>query len=129
MHPVHANLCPESHLFGPPQRIDRFPALLHPATAVHCRILYVGTLAMHFVCAEVNQGGGLSFACVLCACARRESCFQALSSLEYVEAEADERRFYKEVILLSIKNRKTRFWVVARPQLRVVEHCSIEISF
>jgi hypothetical protein len=53
----------------------------------------------------------------------------ALSSVENVEPEADERRFHKEIILLAIKNRKTRFWVVARLQLRVVEHCSIEISF
>jgi hypothetical protein len=30
---------------------------------------------------------------------------------------------------MTINNRKTRFWVVARLQLRVVEHCSIEISF
>ena len=54
---------------------------------------------------------------------------RALSSVENVEPEADERRFHKEIILLTINNRKTRFWVVARLQLRVVEHCSIEISF
>ena len=53
----------------------------------------------------------------------------ALSSVENVEPEADERRFHKEIILLTINNRKMRFWVVARLQLRVVEHCSIEISF
>jgi hypothetical protein len=55
----------------------------------------------------------------------------ALSSVEIAEpeAEADERRFHKEIILLTINNRKTRFWVIARLQLRVVEHCSIEISF
>jgi hypothetical protein len=53
----------------------------------------------------------------------------ALTSVENMEPEADERRFYKEMILLTINNRKTRFWVVARLHLRVVEHCSIEISF
>jgi hypothetical protein len=52
----------------------------------------------------------------------------ALSSVEDVEPEADERRF-QEIILLTINNRKTRFWVVARLQLRAVEHSSIEISF
>jgi hypothetical protein len=40
----------------------------------------------------------------------------ALSSVENVEPEADERRFHKEIFLLTINNRKTRFWVVARPQ-------------
>jgi hypothetical protein len=30
---------------------------------------------------------------------------------------------------MTMNNRKTHFWVVARLQLRVVEHCSIEISF
>jgi hypothetical protein len=52
-----------------------------------------------------------------------------LSSVENVEPEADERRLHKEVIELTMNHRKTRFWVVARLQLRVVEHCSIEISF
>ena len=52
-----------------------------------------------------------------------------MSSVEKLGPEEDERRFHKEIILLTINNRKTRFWVVARLQLRVVEHCSIEISF
>jgi hypothetical protein len=53
----------------------------------------------------------------------------ALRSVGNVEPEADERRFRKEIILLTINNRKTRFWVVARLQLRAVEHRSIETSF
>jgi hypothetical protein len=53
----------------------------------------------------------------------------SVGSVENVEPEADERRFHKEIVLLAINNRKTRFWVVARLQLRAVEHCSIEISF
>ena len=52
----------------------------------------------------------------------------ALRSVENVEPEADERRFHKEIISLPINNRRMRFRVVARPQLRVVEHGSIEIS-
>jgi hypothetical protein len=53
----------------------------------------------------------------------------ALRSVGNVEPEADERRFRKEIILLTINNSKTRFWVFARLQLRIVEHRSIEISF
>jgi hypothetical protein len=49
--------------------------------------------------------------------------FGLLSSVESVEPEADERRFHKERILLTISNRKTRFWVVARLPL----HCSMEM--
>jgi hypothetical protein len=41
---------------------------------------------------------------------------EALSSVENVEPEADERRFHKEMILRAIDNRKTRLWVLARAQ-------------
>jgi hypothetical protein len=51
-----------------------------------------------------------------------------LSYVENVEPEADERRVHKEIVLLTINNRKTRSWVVARLQPRAVENCSIEIS-
>ena len=54
----------------------------------------------------------------------------ALSSVENVELETDKRRFHKEMyFLLTINNRKTRFWVIALLQLRVVEVRSIENFF
>jgi hypothetical protein len=60
---------------------------------------------------------------------RRGTRGSVLSSVENVEPEAVERHFHKEIILLTINHRKARFWAVARLQLRVVEHCSIEIFF
>jgi hypothetical protein len=52
----------------------------------------------------------------------------ALSSVENVKPEADERRFTKKYFSLTKNNRKTRFWVVARLHLWAVEHCEIEMA-
>ena len=53
-----------------------------------------------------------------------------LSSVQNVELETGTRHFHKEMyFLLTINNRKTRFWVIALLQLRVVEVHSIENFF
>ena len=49
--------------------------------------------------------------------------------LRMQELEAGERRFDQEILLLTNKNGKTRYWVIALLQMRAVQVCRIENLF